>query len=400
MSSSVLLLRRHPVTGRWADVLPLKIAWRFLRTSPAQTVLIIAGIAVGIAVQVFIGSLITSLQASLVNTTIGSSPHVTISDPTDGQPVVYSDVIKRVVTATPGVSAIVPVRRFNVLYTNGTDKVPLSLTGGEAAQLNLIYRLRQRTVEGDASLRPGQVIIGLDLAKKYGLIPGDKLQVSSGSGTPISLTLSGIVDLGSSAGNLRTAFVGPELPRAQLGYRADQYSVIEIRLADPFGSTKAATVWRERFGGVKVSDWQVDNKDLLQALSSQSLSSYMIQVFVLIAVALGIASTLAISAVQKTKQIGILKALGMTDRDTAAIFLLQSVIMGVTGTAVGVGTGFGLIAGFTFGTAKSGAGFPITPEPTFIAISVAVGIAVALLAGIIPTRSTARLDPIEVIQNG
>jgi lipoprotein-releasing system permease protein len=119
-----------------------------------------------------------------------------------------------------------------------------------------------------------------------------------------------------------------------------------------------------------------------------------------VAVALGIASTLAMSAVQKTKQIGILKALGMADGDTGSIFVWQSVIMGVAGTTLGVLVGFGLIAGFTFGTAKSGAGFPITPQPGFIAISITVGILVALLSAIIPTRNTARLDPIEVIQNG
>jgi lipoprotein-releasing system permease protein len=62
-------------------MLSVRIAARFLRTSPAQSVLIMAGIAVGIATQVFVGSLITSLQADLVNTTIGSSPHVTITLP-------------------------------------------------------------------------------------------------------------------------------------------------------------------------------------------------------------------------------------------------------------------------------------------------------------------------------
>jgi lipoprotein-releasing system permease protein len=126
----------------------------------------------------------------------------------------------------------------------------------------------------------------------------------------------------------------------------------------------------------------------------------MIQVFVLIAVALGIASTLAIAAVQKTRQIGILKALGMSDGRTAAIFLWEATIMGLLGTALGVGLGLFLIVGFTVGTAKSGAGFPITPQPGFIAISAGIGMLVALLSSIIPTRKTARLDPIEVIQNG
>jgi lipoprotein-releasing system permease protein len=381
-------------------VLPLRIAWRFLRTSPVQSVLILCGIAVGIAVQIFIGSLITSLQASLVEKTIGSSPHITIADPKDGQPVVYSDLVRRVLKGTAGVAAVVPVRQVNVLYTKDTDKVPLTLVGGDAAQVNQIYRLRLRTVEGDPTLKQGQIVIGSDLAKKYLLVPGDKMQVDSGSGTQISLVVSGIVDLGSSAGNLRTAFVGPDLPRAALGYRADQYSAIQVQLLDPFMSTPVAAGWRGQLAGVKVSDWQVDNKDLLSALSSQSLSSYMIQVFVLVAVALGIASTLAISAVQKTRQIGILKALGMADAATATIFLWQSLILGIAGTALGVGVGFGLIAGFTFGTSKSGAGFPIVPQPSFVLISVGVGILVAMLSSIIPTQKTARLDPIEVIQNG
>ena len=381
-------------------VLPLRIAWRFLRTSPAQSVLILLGIAVGIAVQVFVGSLIISLQASLINTTIGSSPHITIAAPKDGDPVTYSDLIKQTVRSTPGVSAVVPVRSISALYANNTDRVPLSITGGDLAALNQIYRLRLRTVEGDPTLKTGQIVIGLELARKYGLVPGDRMSITTGGGTQVSLVISGIVDLGSSATNLRSAFTGGDLPRSELGYRADQYSAVQVQLTDPFQSKVIAPDWRARLGGVKVTDWQVENKALLTALSSQSASSYMIQVFVLVAVALGIASTLAISAVQKTKQIGILKALGMADADTATIFVWQSAILGVVGTALGVGLGFLLIAGFTLGTSKSGGGFPIVPQIGFVSISAGIGMLVALLSSIIPTRKTARLDPIEVIQNG
>ena len=71
-------------------MLSWKIAARFLRSAPVQSALIVAGIAVGIAVQIFVGSLITSLQSNLIDTTVGSSPQVTITDPTEGDPVVYS----------------------------------------------------------------------------------------------------------------------------------------------------------------------------------------------------------------------------------------------------------------------------------------------------------------------
>jgi len=381
-------------------MLPLTIAWRFLRTSPVQSVLIVFGIAVGIAVQVFVGSLITSLQASLIQTTIGSSPHITLAAPKDGDPIAYTDLVKRVVSSTPNVSAVVPTRSISALYVRDTDRIPLTIKGGDLATLNQIYRLRQRTVTGDPTLKQGQIVIGLDLAKKYALVPGDRMTITTGAGTQIALTVSAIVDLGSSAANLRQAFSGPELPRSELGYRADQYSAVEVQLTDPFLSKTIAPEWRTRLGNVKVSDWQVENKDLLTALNSQSASSYMIQVFVLVAVALGIASTLAISAVQKTKQIGILKALGMADGATATIFLWQSAMLGIVGTSLGVGLGFSLIAGFTFGTARSGSGFPIVAQPGFIAISAGIGILVALLSAIIPTRKTAKLDPIEVIQNG
>ncbi|HEX9093673.1 MAG TPA: FtsX-like permease family protein [Coriobacteriia bacterium] len=381
-------------------MLPLRIALRFLRKSPVQTGLIVAGIAVGIAVQVFVGSLITSLQASLIERTIGSSPHVSLQAPKDGDPVQFSDAVKRVVKAESRVTVIVPERDVNVLFLKGTDKVPLSIKGGELADLNGIYRLRQRTIQGEPSLRAGEIMVGLDFARKYDVKPGDPAVVLLGANDQLTLKVSGIFDLGSAAANARTAFTGPELPRTALGQRADEYSVIAVQLTDPFASSAVAGDWKVRLSGVKVGDWQVDNKELLQALSSQSASSYMIQVFVLIAVALGIASTLAIAAVQKTKQIGILKALGMTDAKTAIIFLWQAAIMGVLGTGLGVGLGLALIAGFTFGTAKSGSGFPIIPQPSFIAISAGVGMLVALLSSIIPTRKTARLDPIEVIQNG
>ena len=153
------------------------------------------------------------------------------------------------------------------------------------------------------------------LASKYGLQPGDPVNLVLSSNDQVTMRLTGIFDLGSAGANERAAFTGPQLPRQILGLpRRPVLGDRACSSSDPFAGGDG----RRRSGacvcrGVKVTDWQADNKDLLAALQSQSSSSYMIQVFVLIAVALGIASTLAISAVQKTRQIGILKALGMSD---------------------------------------------------------------------------------------
>jgi lipoprotein-releasing system permease protein len=124
----------------------------------------------------------------------------------------------------------------------------------------------------------------------------------------------------------------------------------------------------------------------------------MIQFFVLVAVALGIASTLAISAVQKTRQIGILKAMGMEDGRAGRVFLWQAAILGLAGAAVGIGAGVGLI--WLFNATGADASFPIRPQLGFTAVSFAVGILVALASAIVPWRRTSKLDPIEVIQGG
>jgi len=100
--------------------------------------------------------------------------------------------------------------------------------------------------------------------------------------------------------------------------------------------------------------------------------------------------------VQKTRQIGILKAIGMSDAAAGRIFLAQAALLGASGTLGGIALGYGLIWGFSFAPVP----FSIRPEPTFIAISAAIGVSVALLSSIIPARSTSRLDPIEVIQSG
>lgn len=379
-------------------MLSLKIASRFLRTSPAQSILIMAGIAVGIATQVFVGSLITSLQDSLVETTIGSSPHVTITAAEEGDPVAYTEDVRSLVTGDDRVEegAVAPVRLASALFVDGDTSAPLSLTGGEVAELDAIYSLDDRMERGTARLDDGDIILGTDFAEKYGLAPGDEVDLIFAGNRIEQLEVAGIIDLGAAAANERSAFVGGDLLRDLYDWESDEYSAIQTQMVDPFTSVEVADEWAAELSALTVSEWQVANADLLVGLQSQSASSYMIQAFVLVAVALGIASTLAISAVQKTRQIGILKAMGLSDRRSGRIFLWQAALLGLGGTAGGVGLGYALIWSFEFIPVP----FEISPEPGFILLSSVVGISVALLSSIIPIRKTSRLDPIEVIQSG
>ena len=379
-------------------MLSFSIAARFLRKNLVQSAFIAAGIAVGIGVQVFLGSLIISLQDSLVDQTIGSRSQVTVESAQQGGPLDYSAEVKRTISGQSGITTQVPVREFSAILRIGEQSIPLQFTGGELTALDTIYGLSDRTVTGTPSLTGADMLVGKDLADKYKLEPGATVTVVLPDGETVEETVSAVVDLGSSAANLSLAFASPGVSRAVLDYEANEYSAVQAQVNDVFDSVSIAESLRSEsaLAGLQVTEWQAENQDLLDALQAQSSSSYTIQFFVLVAVALGIASTLAISAVQKTRQIGILKAMGMRDRQAGRIFLWQAAMLGVIGAAVGVALGVGLIVVF----ASLGSTLSISPKLGFTAISFVVGVLVALLSSLIPSRRTSRLDPIEVIQGG
>lgn len=379
-------------------MLSLKIAWRFLRSAPVQSALIAGGIAVGIATQVFVGSLIQSLQTSLIDTTIGSAPQITIQAPEEGDPVVYTDRMQQTVEQDPRVKpgTIAKLRTISSLYTDGSDSAPLVLLGGDLNEIDGIFKVSSRIVSGEASLRNDEILLGKEFAEKYGIDAGDAIKLTSQGSGGSTFTVAGIFDLGVATFNERNAFVSGEVPRSLLGWSSSEYSAIEAQLVEPFESAEVAMDWRRKLPDVEVVEWQAQNASLLVGLQSQASSSYMIQSFVLVAVALGIASTLAIAAVQKTRQIGILKAMGLSDTRAGRIFLWQAALLGVGGSALGVALAYGLLALFALAPLT----FTVSAQPIFVAASFAIGVGVALASSIIPIRRTSKLDPIEVIQSG
>ena len=373
-------------------MLALSIAARFLRRARGQSALIILGIAVGIATQVFVGSLITSLQADLIDTTVGSSPHITLTA-SDGGTV--TGATAQAAATQPEVTAAIPVRKLSAIYAGDGDSVPLSITAGAAEDLDRVYEIAGRLSDGRYELDGAAILVGTGFASDAGVSPGDRLGLLLPDGRAVDFTVRGVFDLGSAAANDRIAFLGAASGADALGMGDDEFSAVEVQVADVFTSAAVA----QRLAGqpgVTAVDWQAENEELLSGLAAQSGSSAMIQTFVLLAVALGIASTLAVSAVQKTRQIGILKAMGLRDGGAARIFLWQAGLLGAGGTACGVALGYALIWGFSFAPVD----FSVRPQPGFIALSAAVGIAVSLLSAVLPARSTSRVDPIEVIQGG
>lgn len=179
---------------------------------------------------------------------------------------------------------------------------------------------------------------------------------------------------------------------------------IETQIDDVFAADTIASEIDSQVAdsNLKTSNWKETNEALLSGLSGQSISSYMIQVFVLVAVLLGIASVLAISAVQKSKQLGILKAMGIKDKTAGQIFLFQGFVLGTFGALIGAGVGLGLMYTFSIFVQNTD-GTPLVPfyfNTQFVILSTVIAIIASTIAAFIPAKNSSRLNPMEVIQNG
>lgn len=382
--------------------LSFKIAWRFLTSSKLQTVFIALGIAVGVSVQVFIGTLITSLQASLLDTTIGRSAQITVTaKASDGRIAGYTTLMDKIAKVDPGIRHITPVADAAGFVKQGDTTYPVVVRGFDLDKAEGIYAFSDAILEGSLP-QANQIMLGKQLMDKAGYSIGDTVSVLTPFGDTRDVTISAVFDLNVASLNESWAVTGKTLVQELFQY-GDEVTAIEMQVADVFtADTIATSVEGILPADLTATNWKEQNAALLSGLNGQSISSLMIQVFVMVSVVLGIASVLAISVLQKSKQLGILKAMGIKNRSASLIFLFQGFLLGTFGAILGVALGLGLTTAFTtFATNPDGT--PIVAlhlDIMFIVISGVIAVAAATLASFIPARRSSRLDPIEVIKNG
>lgn len=380
-----------------------KVASRFLISNKIQTLLIIVGIAIGVSVQIFIGSLINGLQKDLVEKTVGSSPHITISLEKDSEGITeYNDKIDRLLNYQDIKNVSVSVDKNAFLKTD-SDSYPILMRGLDIDKASAIYKINDRIIEGTKPNQDNEIMIGKDLQKEINAKIGDKYQLITPEGNKKDFIISGIYDLKVSSINKLWAITN--IKSVQDFFEVgDKVTSIEIQVKNVFEADNIAKLVEDDsiFSSLQIQNWKAQNEQLLSGLSGQSISSIMIQVFVMISVVLGISSVLAISVSQKSKQIGILKAMGLNNFKSSLIFLLQGVILGIFGAALGILFGLGLSWSFTK--------FAVNPDGTpvvalyintgFIILSGIIAIIASSVASIIPAISSSKLEPMEVIRNG
>jgi lipoprotein-releasing system permease protein len=384
-------------------MLPLTIAVRFLRSGAGQTALITAGMAVAVSIQVFVGLLIGSLQQSLVDRTVRNSPQITITSATEVATLRDWSRLEQDIRATGLAKAISPTASGSAVTRTLDNEYPLLLRGLHIDEADPIYKIKSNTYAGTPYPGAREVLIGRELAAELKAGVGDKLTILTPNSLETVFTIVGLYDLGTAAINKSWVITHMRTVQQLYGY-ASRITSLDISVADVFAADSISWVISRELNNpdLKIDNWKDQNQQLLGALRSQGMSSAIIQVVIIASVVIAIASVLAISVLQKSRQLGILKAMGIRDLDASLIFIWQGFLLGIVGSALGVAMGLGLLYAFNYFARDSG-GVPTIPiylDYGFLVISWLIALAASTLAGFVPARRSLRLNPIDVIREG
>jgi len=264
----------------------------------------------------------------------------------------------------------------------------------DARRYQRIVPIQDDIVAGQFRIEADDAVIGKQLAHDLGLRVGHKLRLDGGQGRESIVNVTGIFELGVRELDARYVFLNMKRAQSLLDLPGAA-TTIDLKVDDIFDAEQIATRIA-RLTGLKTESWIATNSQLVNALSSQRIASRMINVFVALSVALGIASVLSVSVVQRTREIGILRAMGMRRPQVLRVFLLQGALLGLIGSLIGGLAGLGLVTAFNeFGPRL----FFIPLPPVLLLAASALATLTGLLSAAVPARRASGLDPVEAIRH-
>jgi lipoprotein-releasing system permease protein len=396
-------------------------AVRFLREGRMQTLFIIGGIAIGVGVIVFMSAMLAGLEANFIKRVLTSQPQIQllppdqIARPLRNDPGQFEDATvqrpsQRVISidqwpkirdqmlAMPEVTAASPTILGSALAVRGDANRAISMSGVEPDSYFKIVKIPEYIVAGEARLTSEDIVVGTELAKNLGATVGDKLNIQAASGANRVLTITGLVDFGNKGVNQRNAYVALRTAQSLLGM-VGGVTTIDMTLKDIYAAEVLAQQI-EASNAVEADSWIKTNAQFFTAVQAQETSNSLIRVFVALSVAFGIAAVLIVSVIQRSKDIGILRAMGTSRGQILRVFLLQGGLLGFVGSMLGAAMG-ALALVYWHSVARQPDGselFPLVLERQLFILTALLATATGLLAAMAPAVRAAKLDPVVAIR--
>jgi len=382
----------------------LFIALRQIRARKFQTLLSVGAIALAVMVLTVSQALMVGFTGELYNTTVNKLPQVSVS-PQEGEDYIYlyGTLMERI-SSIEGVTAVSPFLTGQASFRFKGNSLNSELKGVVPLQENEISSVEEDIVEGsfrELEFSRNTVVIGSKLADKLEVNLGDSVDVSFPNANPLSLRIVGVFHTGSP---LDESLTYTSLNTAQEFYDVpDVVNGISVRLRD-FNTDREVATEIEKTG-YKAKGWTETNPAILRTIAIESTSNNVVYGLIIVIASFGVVSTLNLSVIGATGQIGMLRAMGAPVSSIQRIFILQSGILGLLGALVGTLTGVLIalaIGGYEIPAASSdvygGISFiPIVVRAQDIVLIIAAVFLLNLITGIYPARQAAKLDPVKAI---
>ncbi len=412
--------------------LELQIAWRYLRSRRGSkllsliSIIAIGGVLVGVSALIVIIGVMNGLQHDLREKILVGSPDIRVLSYGEDLKITDWPQVLDKVRKQPGVVTAAPFVLTEALMTAGHDYAGGVYVVGlqpQARGVSDVTTIRSHATQGDFRFAStdGQhrgVVLGKLLALRFNKWAGDSINLlSAGRGKMNPVTggfvprietfeVTGIVSTGMYEYDNSYAFVA--LDKAQsLADLGDAVTGIEVKTADRWQAAGVASRLVAALGWpYRTVDWEEQNHSLFQALKLEKLGMGVILLLIVLVAAFNIVSTLTMVVADKTKEIGILKAMGMPAKSIRRIFFLQGLVIGVVGTGLGLVLGFGAALAldkYQFIKLDAQVYFidhlPVSTQPMDVMWIVIASIAIAAIATVYPSVQASRLFPIEAIRH-
>jgi lipoprotein-releasing system permease protein len=387
------------------------------------TLIAIGGVAVGVTALIVVIGVMTGLQRELRAGILGVNPHVWVLTYSEGMQMPgWPEPLERV-RAMPDVEAAAPFVHTEMALRNRAGYVEASvLRGIDMGGGADVTRMPEVLRDAGVSLGPTQsglppITVGYALASRLTLVPGDTVTIMSLQNHRVTAVgFMPRMEQFEYVGGFRTGMWEYDnrfsytalAPAAQVaGLGEGVVSGLEVRTIDEGRAREIGLDISERLGlPYRTDDWMSMNASLFSALELEKLAMGLILILIVVVAAFNIVSTLVMVVTDKTREIGILKSMGMTSRRILNVFMIQGLVIGIVGATLGVAGGATLTWVIDYfeliripGEIYFVSHLPVAFDPVDVSIILAATVLISFLATIYPALQAARLTPVEAIRH-
>jgi lipoprotein-releasing system permease protein len=416
------------------------LAFRYLRPRrtfvSVITVISIIGVLLGVAVLIVVIAVMSGFDQEWLRTIVGFNSHIKVYSADHDRSLTNYQALMRAIAANPEVTGVSPLIRGQALLKTepsagaAKQSAPIVL-GIDPQSIGLVNVLPASVIAGSFDVNDKGLVVGRDFAAGMGLGIGDRVAIYSASSLEKmqagagktnaevvlaeDYTVHGVFDVGFPDYNSSVVVTSLEDARDLMGMPEDSVQALQIKLRDLFAADKVAQQLQAALGpGVEVVTWRQDSPAIFDALAVEKNVMFYLLFFIMIVAAFGIVNCQITFVVQKTREIGILKALGATRRQILWIFLSQSVVVGVLGVGLGLGAGLlalayrneflelmrklthmELVAASIYHVYE----LPASIQFADVAFICGTALVICILAGLFPAWKASRLQPVEALRH-